>query len=314
MVVVVMTVTVVMAVLVLVLVVVVLMLMRRRPRATHPAAHDRRPHPEHQQPRDEVQPRIELLGQHIGRQRERHRPEREDADRVGDRHRGPEGHGMARGAARADEIGGHHRLAVPGRERVHGAPSEGGQQEQQQDALPGGRALEDRAEAVARPAVGRRRPAAVAARRGDGPAAGAHPQMGDGAIGGAREQRGRVHAQAAGGIGARHVAAHGGAATGLDEDGAPADAPGERGVAHHDRSPGRHLRMQQHLHAGGVQPPGAPGEARCARPGAASGPRAGPPTVRVTPRAHVGALAREHRAPASSPRSWKVGISAWSST
>ena len=38
-------------------------------------------------------------------------------------------------AARADQVRGHHRLAVPRRERVHGAPAEGGEQQQQQHAL-----------------------------------------------------------------------------------------------------------------------------------------------------------------------------------
>ena len=39
------------------------------------------------QPGDEREPRVEVLGQHVLRQRERHEPEREHADRVRDRDR-----------------------------------------------------------------------------------------------------------------------------------------------------------------------------------------------------------------------------------
>ena len=126
----------------------------RRARAAHARAHDRRPDAEHEQPGDEVQPRVEVLGEHVGRQRERHRPEGEDADRVRDRHGQPERDGVARGAARADEVGGDHRLAVAGRQRVHRAPSEGREQEQQR-ARPGRRPRARRPSRSGRPRRGR---------------------------------------------------------------------------------------------------------------------------------------------------------------
>ena len=43
--------------------------------------------------------------------------------------------GVPRAAARADEVGRDHRLAVPRRERVQRTPAERREQEQQQDAL-----------------------------------------------------------------------------------------------------------------------------------------------------------------------------------
>ena len=46
----------------------------------------------------------------------------------------PEHDGVARRAARADEVGGDHRLAVAGRQRVQRAPAERGQQQEQQNA------------------------------------------------------------------------------------------------------------------------------------------------------------------------------------
>ena len=74
---------------------------------------------------------IEALGQDVLRQEERHQPQREDADRVGDRDGQAEGDGVAGRAARADQVGGDDGLAVAGRERVRGAEAEGDQQRQQ---------------------------------------------------------------------------------------------------------------------------------------------------------------------------------------
>ena len=90
------------------------------------------------------------------------RPEREDADRVGDRDGEAEREGVARRAARADEVRGDHRLAVAGRERVEHPPRERAEEEDEQDPAPVGGPREDAGEAVAR-AVPRR--AAAAPRR-----------------------------------------------------------------------------------------------------------------------------------------------------
>ena len=61
--------------------------------------------------------------------------EREHADGVRDRHGGAERHGVPRRPARADQVRGHHRLAVARRERVQRAPGERGQQQQDEHAL-----------------------------------------------------------------------------------------------------------------------------------------------------------------------------------
>ena len=101
----------------------------------HPRTqHDRADH-EHEQPRDEVHPRIEILRQQVLRQRERHDPEREDADRVRHRDGRAEHDGVAGRAAGADEVRGDHRLAVTGGQRVQGAPAECGEQQQDQRSL-----------------------------------------------------------------------------------------------------------------------------------------------------------------------------------
>ena len=56
---------------------------------------------------------------------------------------------MPRPAACAHEVGGHHRLAVAGGERVERAPAERGEEQQQEHALAGGGVLEQPHEALA---------------------------------------------------------------------------------------------------------------------------------------------------------------------
>ena len=117
----------------------------------HPGADD-----EDHQPGDQVQPRIEVLGQDVLRQRERHEPEREHPDRVGDRHGGAQRERMAGSAPGAHQVGGDHRLAVTRGESVHRAPGQRGQQEEQQHAPAGGGVREHAGEPVAAGALGRR--------------------------------------------------------------------------------------------------------------------------------------------------------------
>src|SRR5437588_218488 len=70
--------------------VVVMVAVGVRPRMREPLSEasqeDRRTDPDHEQPRDEVQPGVELLGDDELRERERDEAEREDADRVRDGH------------------------------------------------------------------------------------------------------------------------------------------------------------------------------------------------------------------------------------
>jgi hypothetical protein len=73
-------------------------------------------HPEadryHEKSRGQVQPRVEVLGKDVLREQQRHEPEHEHADRVRDRDDRAKTEGVARGAARSDQVGGDHRLAV----------------------------------------------------------------------------------------------------------------------------------------------------------------------------------------------------------
>ena len=124
---------------------------RRRRRARRRRRLDRStaaPMPTTSSARDEVEPRVERLGQHVGGEREGDGAEREDARGVGDGDDGAERDGLARRPARPDEVGRHHRLPVPGRERVHGAPAEGGQEQEHEDAAAGRGVAEDGGEPV----------------------------------------------------------------------------------------------------------------------------------------------------------------------
>ena len=76
------------------------------------------------QPGGEVEPRIEPVGDDPLREQERHAAEREHAGGVGRGRDQPEQRRVPRRAARADDVGGDDRLAVPGRERVRRAPEE----------------------------------------------------------------------------------------------------------------------------------------------------------------------------------------------
>ena len=79
---------------------------------------------------------------------ERDEAEREDAGRVGRRHRRAEQERVARLALRADEVARDERLPVTGRERVHGAPERRDQQREQDDPDREVAALDQRLEAA----------------------------------------------------------------------------------------------------------------------------------------------------------------------
>jgi hypothetical protein len=199
---------------------------------------------------------------------------------------------MAAAPAGADQIGRDHRLAVAGRQRMERAPAEGGEQEEQQDAVARGRALEDRGEAIAAAALARRLRATAHPRCRDRASPRPHAEVRDGAVGRARQQRRRVAAQALGGVVGGDVAAHRGAATGRGDDGLPADAAGERRVAHGDGPVRRDARAEQELDARRPQPPGAHREADA--PAGRERQRDAPPADRERHAARdVGALSRE---------------------
>ena len=108
-----------------------------------------------EQPRDEVQPRVEPVGHDELRERERHEAEGEDADRVRHRHDQPEQRRVPRRAALADEVGGDDRLAVPGRERVRRAPEERGRERGEDHEQAQVRPADERREAGVGDPVGR---------------------------------------------------------------------------------------------------------------------------------------------------------------
>ena len=82
------------------------------------------------------------------------RGEDEDAERVRERDRQPEPGRVERRPARPDEVGGHQRLAVAGRQRVAGAQGRGGQDRDQQDERREVGGAEDRRQVAAGHATG----------------------------------------------------------------------------------------------------------------------------------------------------------------
>ena len=109
-------------------------------------AQDARADADHEQAGEQVQPREQVLGQDVlATAPSVIEAEREDARGVGGGDDPAERDGVPRLPARADEVGGDHRLAVPGGERVHGAPAERGDEQEQQHAVA---VVEDAGEAV----------------------------------------------------------------------------------------------------------------------------------------------------------------------
>ena len=101
---------------------------------TEPLAQDGRADEDDEQPRDEREPRVELLGNDERRQAEGHEPEREDARRVRDRDGAAEHEGMTRRSLRSDEVRGDHRFPVSRRERVRSAPERRDQKREEEHA------------------------------------------------------------------------------------------------------------------------------------------------------------------------------------
>ena len=161
---------------------------------------------------------------------------------------------MPRRAARAHEVGGDHRLAVPRGQRVDGAPGEGRQQEQEQDALARGRVAEHLGQALVGRAVAglaELRPV----RRLDGARAGLHAEARASQVRRALEQVLGVGAagRSVGSLG-RRARAHRRALARLDHDRLPADAAGERAVAQLDLLRRVDLRRQRDLDSRRLQP------------------------------------------------------------
>jgi hypothetical protein len=99
-----------------------------------PLPEHRRADRDHEQPRDQSEPRVELLGKDELREPEGHDPDREDPGRVGHGDGAPEHERVPRRALRSDEVRGHERLAVPRGQRVRGSPEAGDQERREEDA------------------------------------------------------------------------------------------------------------------------------------------------------------------------------------
>ena len=186
---------------------------------------------------------------------------------MGDRHDRAERHRLPWRAARPDEIGRHHRLPVPGRERVHGAPAERREQQQHEHALAGRRVAEHLREALvgARRAGPGDRAATVGGR--ERPGARLHGEAGLARVGRAAEQVARIAPQPVGRVPGGHAGAHRGAAARLGDDRLPPDPPGERAVADGDVPRIAHRRGERDLDARGVEPALAGGVRQRGPPG-----------------------------------------------
>ena len=90
----------------------------------HAPAEDADADADDQQRRDEVQPRVELVGDDELREASVTRPSAKTPIVCVTVTISPRQHRVPRRAARADQVGGDDRLAVPGRERVRRAPEE----------------------------------------------------------------------------------------------------------------------------------------------------------------------------------------------
>ena len=128
-----------------------------RPAAPKTRAEDAHPDADHEERRNEIEPRIEPFGDDQLGEPERDEPQAEDPSRVGHGDREAEEQSVARSPARADEIRGDHRLPVTGAERVCGTPERGDQERNQNDADAQVASLDQRLEGATR-VLGRGRP------------------------------------------------------------------------------------------------------------------------------------------------------------
>ena len=253
----------------------------------------------HQQPGDQRQPRVEVLGQHVLRQRSVTRPSANTPIVCVTVTVAPSATACRARAARADQVGGDHRLAVARRERVQRAPAERGQQQQHEQHAAA------RAASANRPA----KPSPARSRRGARPPRGAvgrdHACRRPGAtakrrralVERARQQVLRVAAQAV-----RRVAARGRSSA------PPCPSPGRATIAFQPTRPGKvpsrsstrarvaHARAQRQLDPRRLQPAlRRRGKREPRRPGRRAARPRRPSTVSTRPRCDLRALAR--RAP-----------------
>ena len=299
-------------VVVLVAVLVRVLARRAKPRAQHARADDH-----HQQARDQREPGVEVLGQHVLRERERHEAEREHADRVRDRD-GRAEQRPRRARCRACRPGRRRPSPCRGRARARAArPSRTPPASSSEQHALAGRGVREQAGEAVRPR--RALSAASAARAARARPAcrrrGATEKLASRRSSGLGEEVLRVAAQAVrwGRRSARRCGPRC-RSPGADDDRLPADPAGEGAVVELDALRGRrrpHARVSSS--ASGGQAAGAGrGSVSRGRPAGRSATRR-PSTVRTRPRSTSSSFRRSTSA-RPRPRSWTVGISAWSST
>ena len=123
--------------------------------AEPPAQHGE-PDPDDEEPRDEREPRVELLGDEEPREEERHETQAEHAGSVGHGDRGAQEERVPRSPPGAHEVPGDEGLAVAGSQGVRGTPEGRHEQRDEDDADRQLAALDQRLEAAAD--MGRSRP------------------------------------------------------------------------------------------------------------------------------------------------------------
>ena len=126
-------------------------------RAEPPPEHGE-PDPDDEEPREEREPRIELLGDEEPRKEERHESQPEHAGGVGHGDRRAEEDRVPGAPAGPHEIAGDERLAVAGSQRVRGAPERRHEERDERDSHGQLSALYQRLEAAADMDASRPRP------------------------------------------------------------------------------------------------------------------------------------------------------------
>ena len=110
---------------VLMAVVVVVMMMPEVPVAVAKAlAEQDQTHPQHEQAGGQAHPGVELIGQDVVGEQQRHQPQGDHTGRVGDGHRQPQEEGVARRPPRSHQIRPDDGLAVARREGMGRSPEE----------------------------------------------------------------------------------------------------------------------------------------------------------------------------------------------
>src|SRR5205807_9717142 len=155
------------------------------------------------------------------------------------------------GAPGPHEIRSDHRLPMSGRERVERTPAEGGEEEEDEQAVAGERPLEDTGEAVPAPVRGCLRRSALAAGSGERAVSGSNVERGVALVARALDGGGWVGPEPVRRVAGLRGGSHGGSGARPGHDRLPPHATG-KGPVVDDDPPGarRASRRQRKLDAG----------------------------------------------------------------